>query len=108
MSFKIVASDNFKKEAKRLTKKYRSLKTELEVLGQELSEAPTLGTPLGNDVYKVRLAVSYKGKSKSGGARVITYAQLDDETALLLSIYSKGEKDSISDKEIQKLLEVYI
>ena len=62
MSFKIIASDNFKKEAKRLTKKYRSLKSELEALGQELSEEPTLGTPLGNDVYKIRLAVSTKGK----------------------------------------------
>jgi mRNA-degrading endonuclease RelE of RelBE toxin-antitoxin system len=108
MSFKLIASDNFKKEAKRLIKKYRSLKTELEVLGQELSEEPTLGTPLGNDVYKIRLAISSKSKGKSGGARVISYVQIDHETVLLLSIYSKGEKDSISDKEIQKLLEEWI
>lgn len=107
MSFKVIAADNFKKEAKRLFKKYRSLKTELEVLGKELSEKPTLGTPLGHDVYKIRLAVASKGKGKSGGARVITYVQLDEETVLLLSIYNKGEKDSISDKEIQKLLEDY-
>ncbi len=107
MSFKIIASDNFKKEAKRLTRKYRSLKNELEILGQELSEKPTLGTPLGHDVYKIRLAVASKGKGKSGGARVITYVQIDEETVLLLSIYNKGEKDSISDKEIQKLVEEY-
>lgn len=88
-------------------KKYRSLKIELEVLGQELSEKPTLGTPLGHDVYKIRLAVASKGKGKSGGARVITYVQIDEETVLLLSIYNKGEKESISDKEIQKLLEEY-
>ena len=104
MSFSIIASDNFMKEAKRLTKKYRPLKTELEVLGQELSEESILGTPLGNDVYKIRLAVSSKGKGKSGGARVISYVQIDDETILLLSIYSKGEKDSLSDQKIQKLL----
>lgn len=76
MSFKIIASNNFKKEAKRLIKKYKSLKTELEVLGHELSEEPTLGTPLGNDVYKIRLAVSSKGKGKSGGARIISYLQI--------------------------------
>jgi len=81
--------------------------TELEVLGQELSEEPTLGIPLGNDVYKIRLAISSKGKGKSGGSRVITYVQIDDETVLLLSIYNKGEKDSISDQEIQKLLDEY-
>ena len=108
MSFKIIASDHFKKEAKRLIKKYRSLKTELEVLGKELSEEPTLGTPLGNDVYKIRLAISSKSKGKSGGARVITYVKVDNESVLLLSIYNKGEKDSISDKEIQKLLDGYI
>jgi len=107
MGFKVIVSDNFKKEAKRLTRKYRSLKNELEILGQELSEKPTLGTPLGHDVYKIRLAVASKGKGKSGGARVITYVQIDEETVLLLSIYNKGEKDSISDKEIQKLVEEY-
>lgn len=104
MSFKIIASDNFKKEAKRLTKKYRSLKTELKVLGQELSKEPTIGIPLGNEVYKIRLAISSKGKGKSGGARIITYLQLNDETVLLLSIYDKGEKDTISNQEIQKIL----
>jgi len=108
MSFKIIASGNFKKEAKRLTKKYRSLKAELEVLGQELSEDPTIGTSLGNEVYKIRLAIASKGKGKSGGARVITYVQIDEGTVFLLSIYNKGKRDSISDKEIQKLLEGYI
>ncbi len=107
MSFEIIASNNFKKEAKRLAKKYRSLKTELEVLGQELSKEPTLGTPLGNDIYKIRLAIASKGKGKSGGARVITYVQLNEETVLLLSIYNKGEKESITDKEILKMLEEY-
>ena len=108
MSYNLILSDNFRKEAKRLIKKYRSLKTELEVLGEELSEEPTLGTPLGNDVYKIRLAIYSKGKGKSGGARVITYVKIDNETVLLLSIYNKGEKDSITNKEIQDLLKEWI
>jgi hypothetical protein len=29
---------------------------------------------------------------------------LNNETVFLLSIYDKGEKDSISDKEVQQLL----
>jgi len=108
MNFKVKASENFKKEAKRLSKKYPSLKIELEALGQELSKEPTLGIPLGNDVFKIRLAISSKGKGKSGGARVITYVQINDETVLLLSIYNKGKKDSISNYEIKKLLDGYI
>lgn len=44
------------------------------------------------------------GRGKSGGARVISVVKVLAETVVLLSIYSKGEKNSISDREIQKLL----
>ncbi len=52
MSYSIELSSNFKKEAKRLTKKYPSLKTELAQLFAELENNPTLGTPLGNVFIK--------------------------------------------------------
>ena len=55
-------------------------------------------------MYKIRLAISSKGKGKSGGARVITYVQVNEEIVLLLSIYNKGEKDAIPDKEITRLI----
>jgi hypothetical protein len=108
MSYKIELTDNFKKEAKKLIKKYASLRMEIAELGKELAENPTTGTPLGNDVYKIRLAIASKNKGKSGGARVISFMKIIDETVFLLSIYSKGEKDTISDKEIEELLEGYI
>jgi len=41
MSYKIEITDNFKKEAKKLIKKYVSLRSELAELGQELSQNPT-------------------------------------------------------------------
>jgi hypothetical protein len=47
MSFSIELTELFKKEAKKLTKKYRSLKVELEALGNELVENPTTGISLG-------------------------------------------------------------
>ncbi|MBX2966446.1 MAG: type II toxin-antitoxin system RelE/ParE family toxin [Cyclobacteriaceae bacterium] len=107
MSFKVKTSDQFEKELKKLAKKYPSLKNEYADLVAQLEENPTLGTPLGNGIFKIRLAIASKGKGKSGGARVITYVQIDDETVLLLSIYNKGSKDSISDKEILELLNKY-
>jgi mRNA-degrading endonuclease RelE of RelBE toxin-antitoxin system len=55
MSFNIRLSENFKKEAKRLSKKYPSLKNEIDILGKELSLNPTIGIHLGNEVYKIRL-----------------------------------------------------
>lgn len=104
MSYKIELSENFKKEAKRLVKKYRSLKTEIANLITELETDPTKGTPLGNDIYKIRLAVKSKGKGKSGGVRVMSFVKVTDTSVLLFSIYNKGEKDSISDSEITNLL----
>src|SRR5476651_1498110 len=107
MSYKIELTDNFKKEAKRLIKKYASLRTEIAELGKQLSQNPTMGMPLGNDVYKIRLSISSKNKGKSGGARIISFVKIIDETVYLLSIYNKGDKDTISDKEIEALLKDY-
>jgi mRNA-degrading endonuclease RelE of RelBE toxin-antitoxin system len=104
MSYNINVTDNFKKEAKKLIKKYASLKTELALLFDELQENPTLGTPLGNDVYKIRIAITSKGKGKRGGARVMSFVKVTDTTVLLFTIYSKGTKDNISDKEIEELI----
>ena len=104
MLYRVELSDNFKKEAKRLIKKYRSLKAEIADLVTELERNPTKGTSLGNDIYKIRLAIASKGKGKSGGARVMTFVKVMETEVLLFSIYNKGEKDSISDKEIQELI----
>ena len=104
MSFNIELTDNFKKEAKRLVKKYKSLKSEISELITELETNPTKGTPLGNDIYKIRLAVKSKGKGKSGGARIMSFVKVVDTEVLLFSIYNKGEKDAISDKEIKELI----
>lgn len=104
MSYNIFLTDNFKKEARRLKKKYPSLKNELEHLGNVLEEKPTTGIPLGNNIYKIRLAVKSKDKGKRGGSRVITKVKIIKEMVYLFSIYNKGEKDNISDKEIQELI----
>jgi hypothetical protein len=55
MSYKVIPSDKFKKEAKRLIKKFPSLKQELLELGEVLSNEPDNGTPLGNNLFKIRL-----------------------------------------------------
>jgi len=108
MSYKIVLTDNFKKEAKKLTKKYASLKVELASLFKELEENPTMGTPLGNNIYKIRLAIASKNKGKSGGARVMSFVKVTHTAVLLFSIYNKGDKDTISNKEVEELLKGYM
>ena len=94
----------FKRELRRLRKKYPSLVGELRELEDELCQNPTKGTPIGGSCYKIRLAVKSKGKGKSGGARVITHYYIHGETVYLLSIYDKAEQENISDERINELL----
>lgn len=65
---------------------------------------PKQGKPLGKDCYKIRMAISGKGKGKSGGARIITCVRVTAEKIYLISIYDKSEKEDISDKELNELL----
>lgn len=104
MSFKVIPSDKFKREAKRLTKKYPSIKSELAGLAQMLSASPETGTPLGNNFYKIRLAIKSKGKGKSGGGRVITYTVTSDREVYLLTIYDKSELENIDDKTLVRIV----
>ena len=105
MNFSVIPSDKFKKEAKRLIKKFPSLKHELADLSTTLANELEAGTPLGNNTYKIRLAIKSKGKGKSGGARVITYAVKEDNEVYLLTIYDKSEFDNVDDKTIKYIIE---
>ncbi|SDE32545.1 mRNA-degrading endonuclease RelE, toxin component of the RelBE toxin-antitoxin system [Mucilaginibacter pineti] len=107
MSYKILLTPSFERELKKLSKKYLSLKGDLSVLLTLLKEDPTTGKSLGNDCYKIRLAISSKNKGKSGGARVITYVKIVDEVIYLISIYDKSDTDSISDNEILSKMKLY-
>ena len=104
MNYKIKTVPKFEKELKRLVKKYPSLKEEYIELLKNLKIEPEQGTALGNNCYKIRLAVASKGKGKSGGARVITYLQVIETTVYLLSIFDKSEQENIPDKELAELL----
>ncbi len=106
MSYNIIPIDKFKKEAKRLLRKYPSLKNELTELSLVLTTNPTAGTPLGNDSYKIRVAIKSKGTGKSGGARVITYVITENKEIYLLTIYDKGDLETIDDKTLRKIIQL--
>lgn len=108
-------TDNFRSAAKPLLKKYRSLANDLLKLEKELVENPRLGTPLGQDAYKIRLKITSKNKGKSGGARVISLVDPvlighteqtspEEITVNLLSIYDKSDVANITDKELKDLI----
>ena len=87
-------------------KKYPSLKKELQALIFDLKLDLNKGTPIIQGCQKIRLAISSKGKGKSGGARVITHVIFKVETVFLLSIYDKSEIENLTDKEIVELIKL--
>jgi mRNA-degrading endonuclease RelE of RelBE toxin-antitoxin system len=96
----------FKKQLKKLVKKYPSIKNEYAELINSLEQDPIQGTAIGHDCYKIRLAIKSKNKGKFGGARVVTHVYITGSTVYLLDIYDKSDQDSISDKELKELIEL--
>ena len=107
MKYRLKFQHTFEKEAKRLGKRYMSMKSDIASLSEELLANPHLGKDLGGGLRKIRMAITSKGKGKSGGARVISFTVVVavEETEInLLYIYDKAERSSISKKEIEELL----
>ena len=99
--------EEFKRQFKRLKKKYPSLTEDLKIFSLDLRANPQQGVPLGARLYKVRMAIAAKGKGKSGGARVITYRLLATQEHIeitLLTIYDKNEIDNLSDDYLRSLV----
>ena len=104
MNYKIEVTDRFEKEIRKLLKKFPSLKNEYAEFITTLKNDPLTGTPIGNDCYKIRIAIASKGRGKSGGARIITHVYVAGKTVFLLSIYDKSEQATLTDKEILTML----
>lgn len=106
MSFNVKTISVFERQAKRLMKKFPSLKKEILKLINELKEEPEKGSSIGHNCYKIRLAIASKGKGKAGGARVITHLVFKDDTVYLLTIYDKSDIENLTQKEILELIKL--
>ena len=63
-----------------------------------------MGTPLGSNMYKVRMSISSKSRGKSGGARIITCVVYKREQILLAEIYDKADYSTVDEQRILKNL----
>ena len=107
MSIEIKPLDGFKKDFKKLAKKYRHIKTDIEEVIVLLKENPKLGIALQHSCYKIRVPNSSTPTGKSGGFRVIYYFIDKQNQLYLMNIYSKTQKDNISDKALLELLKTH-
>ncbi|MCQ2216739.1 MAG: addiction module toxin RelE [Bacteroidales bacterium] len=115
-----IPTSEFVLEVKRLGKKYRSLKEDLSKFRDDYASGANVGVDLGGGYRKVRISIKSKNKGKSGGARVITYDLGLKEVAIegdngeirrqviLITIYDKGEIDSIGESEYKNILKAFI
>jgi mRNA-degrading endonuclease RelE of RelBE toxin-antitoxin system len=100
----------FLRQLKRLNKKYRRIRADLQPVLEELQTGATPGDQVqgsGYVVYKVRLANSDAQRGTSGGYRVLYYVQTQS-SRLLLAIYSKTEQSDIAVDDIRRIVEAEI
>ncbi len=107
MTWTIRTVPDFDSEAKRLAKKYKSLRSDLLQFQKEIKKNPFLGTEILPGVRKIRMAITSKGKGKSGGARIISFIAINDIESgdiILLYIYDKSESSNIKTEYLKQLL----
>ena len=108
MNVSIEIGPEFKRQFKRLAKKYHSLIDDFESWKNEILKNPLVGDDLGSGVHKVRMSIESKGKGKRGGARILTFNILIDVETMeitLLTIYDKNEISNVNDEYIKFLIE---
>lgn len=100
-------TESFLKEAKQLSKKYKLLKSDLKQAVDEIEKQNDLGVYLGSDFFKKRVKNSSIPTGKSGGFRVIIFKKFENKI-ILISIYSKTDKENLTDDELAQLIKQFV
>ena len=106
MNFRVIPLESFKQNLKKLQKKYRNIKNDVKKLSLELQDNPQSGIALEHNCYKIRVANSSVPTGKSGGFRTIYYLLDEHKSIFLIAIYSKTQKNNISESELVELLKL--
>lgn len=97
----------FKRDLKRLFKKYRQVRQDVDRFVQRLLDGEIPGNQVqgtGYTVYKARLRSSDMTRGKSGGYRVIYYLKTT-ERVVLITIYAKTDQADIRPEDIRRMIE---
>lgn len=107
MNFDIIPTSGFSKSLKALAKKYRSIKQDIDDFFNSLQKNPFQGDELTPGIRKIRMAITSKGRGKSGGARVITYTVVISEyrgRVYLIDIYDKADFSTVNVSLIKDII----
>lgn len=91
-----------------LSKRHHSVKSDFAEFVRSLSENPFQGDELTPGIRKIRMAITSKGRGKSGGARVITYTIVVNENegnVYLIDIYDKSDYSTVDVSKIKAMVD---
>jgi len=112
--YEVDQTDDFNKNARRLTKKkgFRSLPGQILDLEEQLAKGEFPGVLIRSvegskpyEVYKLRLPNPDANVGKSGGYRVYYLVVVERKVVMLLTIYYKKEDETVSDAYIDGLID---
>lgn len=92
MSYNNIPTHRFEKELKRLAKKFPSLKNEFAELIAGITANPETGTFIGNNCYKIRLALVAKARAKVVGQGLSLICTLNRKQFISLPFTTKAKK----------------
>jgi mRNA-degrading endonuclease RelE of RelBE toxin-antitoxin system len=96
----------FKRNLRKLAKKYRHIKSDLQPILDQLATGTKPGDQIPQvryEVFKVRAKNSDTSKGKSGGYRLIYYVKGASEV-ILVTVYSKTEQADVAPAEIRQII----
>ncbi|MDJ0570417.1 MAG: type II toxin-antitoxin system RelE/ParE family toxin [Pleurocapsa sp. MO_192.B19] len=99
----------FKRNLRILAKKYRKIRQDIQPVIEQLQLGKLPGdivSGVGYTIFKLRIKNSDIQKGKSGGYRIIYYLKTQTKI-ILITIYSKSEREDIAAEEIRDIITKY-
>jgi mRNA-degrading endonuclease RelE of RelBE toxin-antitoxin system len=100
-------SNAFKRQLKRLARKYRHIRSDVEPVIDQLDAGERPGDQIqeiDREVYKVRVKNTDARRGKSGGYRILYCLQTAGDV-VLVTIYSKSDQSDIDDAEVRRIIQ---
>lgn len=105
----IALTPRFQRDLRELAKRYRSIRSDIQPLIDQLQAGEIPGDRIAGikyQVFKVRIKNSNIQKGKSGGYRVIYYLK-NAQGIILTTIYSKSDLTDVSNEIIEQAIVQY-
>lgn len=103
MSYRVIPTEVFLRDVKRLKKRYPKILEDMDQLIEHLETHPDAGTSLGQHLFKIRVKSSDKQSGKRSGFRVIYYFAYQGNI-YLLKAYSKNISNNFIRQEFEKIV----